>query len=58
MPTVEVGFAVVEIVLVTVAPFAGAVMDTPTPVALIVNETGIVCGELEAAGSLTVAVAL
>ena len=57
MPAVEVGFAVTEMVLVTVAPFVGEVMETETPVLLIVRVTGIVCGELEAAGSLIVAVA-
>ena len=58
MPAVEVGFAVTEMVLVTVAPFAGEVMETETPVLLMVSETGIVWGELEALGSAIVAVAL
>jgi hypothetical protein len=58
MPTVEVAVAVTGTVLETVARFAGAVMVADTPVLLIVSVTGIVCGELEAAGSLIVAVAL
>ena len=58
MPAVEVGFAVTEMVLVTGAPFAGDVMETETPVLLMVSVTGIVCGELEAFGSEMVAVAL
>ena len=58
MPAVEVGFAVTEMVLVTVAPFAGDVMETEMPVLLIVSVTGIVCGELEAFGSDMVATVL
>ena len=58
MPTVEVAVTVTGTVLETVAPFVGEVIEAEIPVLLIVNITGIVCGELEAAGSLTVAVAL
>jgi hypothetical protein len=58
MPAVEVAVAVIGTVLETVAPVVGAVMATASPVPLTVSVTGIVCGELEAAGSLTVAVAL
>jgi hypothetical protein len=58
MPTVEVALAMTGTVFETVARFAGAVMVADTPVLLIVSVTGIVCGELEAAGSLIVAVAL
>ena len=58
MPTVEVAVAVTGTVLETVARFAGTVMVADTPVLLIVSVTRIVCGELEAAGSLIVAVAL
>jgi hypothetical protein len=57
MPTVEVGFAVTEMVLVTVAPFVGEVITTAMPVALMTRLTERVCGELEAAGSAIVAVA-
>jgi hypothetical protein len=58
MPAVEVAVAVTGTVLETVARFAGAVIEAETPVVLTVSVTGIVCGELEAAGSLIVAVAL
>ena len=58
MPAVEVAVAVTGMVLMTVAPFAGAVIVTETPVLLTVSETGMVCGELEAFGSAIVAVAL
>jgi hypothetical protein len=58
MPTVEVGVAVTATVLVTVVPFAGAVIVAETPVLLMVNTTGIACGELVALGSAIVAVAL
>ena len=54
----EVAVAVTGTVLEPVARFAGAVMVAETPVLLMINTTGIVCGELEAAGSLIVAVAL
>jgi hypothetical protein len=58
MPAVEVAVAVTVTVPETVAPFAGEVIDVETPVLLIVNVTGTVCGELEAFGSAMVAVAL
>ena len=58
MPAVEVAVAETGTVLETVARFAGAVMVAETPVLLMINTTGIVCGELEAAGSEIVAVAL
>ena len=54
----EVAVAVIGTVLEMVARFAGAVMVAETPVPLMVSETGIVCGELEADGSEIVAVAL
>ena len=54
----EVAVAVTGMVLETVARFAGEVMVADTPLLLIVSETGIVCGELEADGSEIVAVAL
>ena len=41
-----------------IVPSTGEVMVADTPVLLIVSVTGIVCGELEAAGSEIVAVAL
>jgi hypothetical protein len=58
MPTVEVGFAVTEIVVETVAPFVGAVMETAMPVAFTVSVTEKVRGEPVAATSAMVAVAL
>jgi hypothetical protein len=42
----------------TVAPLAGEVIEVPIPVELMTKDTGIVCGELEGAGSEMVAVAL
>jgi hypothetical protein len=47
-----------EIVLETVAPFIGDVIVVEAPVLEITNETGIFCGELDAAGSAIVAVAV
>ena len=58
MPAVEVAVAVSVVTPETVAPFDGAVRVTAMPVALMVRITGTVCGELEAAGSAIVAVAL
>src|ERR1039458_7001848 len=58
MPAVEVADAVMDAVPERIVPSTGAAMVADTPVLLIVSVTGIVCGELEAAGSLTVAVAL
>src|ERR1039458_9516907 len=58
MPAVEVADAVMDAVPERVVPSTGAVIVADTPVLLIVSVTGIVCGELEAAGSLIVAVAL
>jgi hypothetical protein len=58
MPTVDVGIAVTEIVLVTVAPADGVVITIETPVALIVKVTGIICGLFVAPAAAMVAVAL
>jgi hypothetical protein len=57
-PTVEVGLAARVTVLVTVAPFAGEVTETETPVALIVKDTGRLWGEPVAPDAEIVAVAL
>lgn len=58
MLTVEVADAVMDAFPERVVPSTGAVIVADAPVLLIVSVTGIVCGELEALGSLIVAVAL
>jgi hypothetical protein len=58
MPTVEVGIAVKDIVLVTTAPLGGVSMRIETPVALTVNITGSDCGLFVAPAAAIVAVAL
>jgi hypothetical protein len=58
MPTVEVAVADTEMVPVAIVPPVGESSVVPMPVVLIVKDTGMYWGELEALGSAIVAVAL